>query len=216
MSTDKNYLVNFSEKLIIDPRDLTLSGNSSFLDLARVEEVFGNPFQYELFNLLKDEWQGHRIAICSDDYETMDLLLNERGFEIDRRFEGKYRRLDIELAVPTSLNIHPDEYQRISSDWESFINEYLLINYDRGYFMTLDRRLLRLNENIMPYFHFAQVKNAYEQDNTWVGQCIGIEAIDSSTIESRYFIEMYRMIGDMTLCELIGNGAEQTYTEVWV
>lgn len=216
MSIEKNYLVNFSKKLIIDPSDLTFSATSSFRDIALVDEELGNPFQYEFFNLLKNEWKADRIGFSSDRCDTLDYLLNEKVFKFDLRFKDKYFRMEAAPLSKMMNTIHPSEFTKIRKKWEAFINEFILINYDRGYFMTLDRRLLRLNGGLMPYFHFAQAKNAPYQTNSWVGDAIGLETIESRVVESVNYIEMYRMAGEITLCELLEDDAEKTYTETWV
>lgn len=197
-----NLLVNLDKKLIIEPAKLIHSGESSIFGISFVHPHFGNPFQYELFHLLMDEWKGDRIAVVEDSKDAKDYLLNQEGYTYHRKYKYKLEcRTRRENGIQI-ITIPPTEANRLKKRWEKFVNQYVLINYDSHLFMTIDQRLFRMKNNLMPYFILAQAEQKSEFDGSWAGNRIGVEPIDTATFDSQDYIEMFRMVGDKTACRL--------------
>lgn len=197
-----NLLVNLDKKRIIEPAKLILSGESSIMEISFVHPRFGNLFQYELFHLLMDEWKGDRIALVEDTQNAKDYLLEKEGYTYHRKYKHKIeRRIRQENGVNV-ITIPPAEANRLNKRWEKFVNRYILINYDSHLFMTIDKRLFSMQNYLMPYFILAQAEKKDENVGSWAGDRIGVEPIDTTTINSLDYFEMFRMVGDKTVCRL--------------
>ena len=190
------------KKCIMEPTKLNLSGESSIMEISFVHPHFGNPFQYELFHLLMDEWKGDRIALVEDSQNAKEYLIEQEEYTYHRKYKHKLeRRIRIENGIQI-ITIPPAEANRLKKRWEKFVNQYVLINYDSHLFMTIDQRLFRMKNNLMPYFILAQAEQKSEFDGSWAGERIGVEPIDTATFDSQDYIEMFRMVGDKTACRL--------------
>lgn len=198
---EHHLLLNMDKKKIMEPGKLTFSGGSSFIDLALVHPEMGNPFQYELFQLLGEEWRGDHCTLIQDTEEVRDFLLHEEGYEYYEEYRYMVSRIVRKEGEVTIVSLHPTETHRLKKNWKKFINQYVLINYDSHLFMTIDRRLFRRTKNLMPYFFLAQVENS-ESNSSWAGHRIGIEPLDTATFDSLDYFEMFRMVGDKSACQL--------------
>ncbi|MFL2100256.1 hypothetical protein [Desemzia sp. FAM 23991] len=196
-------LVNLDKKCILEPAKLILSGESNVMAISFVHPRFGNPFQYELFHLLMDEWKGDRIAVVEDSKNAKEYLIEQEGYTYHRKYKHKIeRRVRKENGIHL-ITIPPAEANRIQKRWEKFMNQYVLINYDSHLFMTIDQRLFRMKNNLMPYFILAQAEQKSEfEEGSWAGNRIGVERIDTPTFDSLDYFEMFRMVGDKTACRL--------------
>lgn len=197
-----NLLVNLDKKLIIEPAKLILSGKSSIMEISFVHPQFGNSFQYELFHLLMDEWKGDRIALVEDSQNAKEYLIEQEGYTYHRKYKQKLeRRIRHENGI-NIITIPPLEAKKLKKRWDKFVNQYVLINYDSHLFMTIDQRLFKLKNNLMPYFILAQAEQKSEFDGSWAGNRIGVEPIDTATFDGQDYFEMFRMVGDKTACRL--------------
>jgi len=206
-----NLLLNMDKKKIMDPAILTLSGKSSIEDIAFVHPQWGNPFQYELFRLLMDEWKGDKITLIKDSQEMRDFLVKQDDYEFHRDYKQRLRR---EVRKENGIHIisfDQKEVDRLRKTWERFINQFVLINYDSHLFMTIDRRLFKRTKSLMPYFFLAQAEERDESNGSWSGDRIGIEPIGTSTFDSMDYFEMFRMIGDKSACQLGVEDIERRY-----
>ncbi|MBM6614364.1 hypothetical protein JTF06_05620 [Desemzia sp. RIT804] len=195
-------LVNLDKKCILEPAKLILSGESSIMEISFIHPRFGNPFQYELFHLLMDEWKGDRIAIVEDSPDATEYLLEQEGYIYHRKYKQKINhRIRKENGI-NIITIPPSEANKLKKRWEKFVNQYVLINYDSHLFMTIDQRLFKLKNNLMPYFILAQAEQKSEFNGSWAGNRIGVEPIDTATFDSLDYFEMFRMVGNKTACRL--------------
>lgn len=194
-------LVNMDKKCILEPAKLILSGESNVVAISFVHPRFGNPFQYELFHLLMDEWKGDRIAVVEDSKDAKEYLIDQEGYTYHQKYKHKIeRRVRKENGIHL-ITIPPAEANRLQKRWEKFVNQYVLINYDSHLFMTIDQRLFKLKNNLMPYFILAQTEVKIE-NGSWAGNRIGVEPIDTATFDSMDYFEMFRMVGNKTACRL--------------
>lgn len=207
----KNLLVNIDKKIIMEPNKLILSGGNTMFELSFVHPQMGNPFQYELFHLLMDEWKGDRITLTEDTKETRKYLTEEEGCTYRRKLNQTVKCRTREEGGFNIVTIPPAEGKRLIRKWEKFVNQYVLINYDLQLFMTIDKRLFRSKKSMMPYFCLAQAEEMKDSSGSWAGHRIGVEPIDSPTLDSIEYIEMFRMIGDKSLCRLEVEMMEELY-----
>lgn len=206
-----NLLINLDKKKIIDPKALTLSCQSGLFDIAFVHPELGNPFQYEVFKLLMDEWKGDRITLVFDTQDAREYLIQHENYSYFHANKHKLQRRAKQASGGTIINIHPAEARRLKKRWSEFINQYVIINYDSGLFMTLDKRLLKLTQSQMPYFLLLQAENKQDSEGSWSGNRVGIEKIDTATLDSTEYLEMFRMIGDRTACSIGREEMERRY-----
>lgn len=197
-----NLVVNLDKKKIMDPRNLTYSGESSTLDLAIAIEKFGNPFQLEFFHLLMDEWKGDRITLVEDSQEARDYLVQVEKYTYHTKFQYKLRRRVRRSGRLVNIQIEPKEHLCWKRRWDEFINQYVLINYDVNLFMTIDKRLFKQTRMFMPYFHLAKAEEKSEQGGSWSAHRIGVEPIGTPTLEKDVYYEMFRLIGDQSAIKL--------------
>lgn len=206
-----NLLINLDKKQIIDPKALTLSCQSGLFDIAFVHPQFGNPFQYEVFKLLMDDWKGDRITLVFDTQEAREYLIQNEDYSYFHTNKKKLQRRAKQASGGTYIEIHPAESRRLKKRWSEFINQYVIINYDSGLFMTLDKRLLKLTQSQMPYFLLLQAENKQDSEGSWSGHRVGVEKIDTATLDSSEYLEMFRMIGDRTACSIGREEMERQY-----
>lgn len=207
----ENLLINLDKKKIMEPARLTFTGRSEVTDISWVHPQWGNPFQYEFFHLLKKEWKGDKIALVHDSPEMRDYLTEQNEYMYFRRNKQKVQK---ELRTENGIEIislEQVEVNRIKKNWNRFINQYVLINYDSHLFMTIDRRLFKRTSHYMPYFVLAQAEDKSDTGGSWAGDRIGIEPIDTPTFDSNDYFEMFRMIGDKSACQLGVEEYERRY-----
>lgn len=197
-----HILVNVDKKQIMEPAVLTFSGESSLFDIAFTHPQLGNLFQQEFFHLLMDEWKGDRITLVQDSQASRDYLTNQEGYEYRQEYKYKMRREVRKEGGVMVMSFYPYEIKELKKDWKQFINQYVLINYDARLFMTMDQRLLKRTKNFMPYFVLAQAEERSESNGSWAGDCIGVESIDTSTFDDPDYVEMFRMVGNKSVCQL--------------
>lgn len=198
----ETLLVNMDKKCIIEPKGLILSGGSSLYEISFVHPQFGNPFQYEVFHLLMNEWKGDRLAIVEDSQDAREYLVEQEEYTFHRAYKYKLKRKTFKKDGINRITIPPAEARRLIARWEKFVNRYVIINYDSHLFMTIDQRLFRMKKHLMPYFVLGQMEDNDEDRGSWAGNRVGIEPIDTATFDSLDYIEMFRMIGDKTACAL--------------
>lgn len=199
---EERLLVNMDKKLIMEPAGLTFSGKSRIYDISIVHPELGNPFQYELFHLLKDDWNNNKIALVVDSPEMRDYLTKQEGYDYFKDYKQSFARdISIQNGIHI-ISVGPSEEKRWKRKWKQFTNQFVLINYDSHLFMTIDRRLFRRTKNLMPYFSLAQGEDRTDSNGSWAGDRIGIEPIDTPTFDSLDYFEMFRMIGDKSACRL--------------
>lgn len=198
----ETLLVNMDKKSIIEPAKLILSGGSSLHEISFVHPQLGNPFQYEVFHLLMNEWKGDRIAVVEDSQDAREYLVEQEGYTFHRAYRHKLTRKTLKKDGINRITIPPAEANRLIKRWKKFVNQYVLINYDSHLFITIDQRLFRMRKYLMPYFALAQAEDKTDNKGSWAGDRVGIEPIDTPTFDSLDYIEMFRMIGDKTACRL--------------
>lgn len=209
MTEKGNLLLNLDKKKIIDPADLVFVGNSSLYLLAFVHEEFGNPFQYELFHLLMNQWRGDRITLVQDTEEARSYLTQEEKFTYHRNYKYKLRRRIIKEGIVTRVTIEPKEMKRWARRWQAFINQYVLVNYDSHLFITLDKRLYKQTQQMTPYFVLASAENRKESGGSWSTHRIGVEPIGTETFDAGDYFEMFRLIGNQSAIRLSKEDSER-------
>lgn len=199
----KKLLLNLDKREIMEPKRLTLSGDSKIGDIAMIHPRWGNPFQYEVFQLLMKKWKGDRLALVEDTHEMRDYLIQHERYTYYRNYKHKFRReIRKESDWISVISLDQTEVNRMQKRWGEFVNKYVLINYDHHLFMTLDQRLFKRTKNFMPYFVLAQTAEMAESIGSWAGTRVGIEPLATPTIDSLDYVEMFRMIGDKSVCQL--------------
>lgn len=197
---DEMLVVNLDKKLIMDPRNFTLSKGNTLFEISFIHPRWGNPFQYEFFNLLKEKWKGDRIALFHDTDEAREYLTEQEGFRFFHSIKKLNRVVRKEKGVQR-ITVTPKEAERLTKRWSEFVNQYVLINYDMHLFMTIDKRLFKRTKDIMPYFPLG-VAEEDMADSCWAGSRLGIEPIGTDTLNQDMYFEMFRMIGDKSACQL--------------
>lgn len=198
--TQEYLVVNMDKKVIMEPGRVTFSGGNSLSDMALTHPEVGNPFQYEFFHLLMDQWKGNRFTLFQDTEEVRDYFETEEGYTYYQDYRPTAPRVVQKEKGYTAVSFHPSETKRLKKNWRKFINQYVLINYDSQLFMTIDQRLYRRTKNLMPFFVLARFEEN-ESNGSWAGQRVGIEPIGTPTLDDYEYVEMFRMIGDKSICQ---------------
>lgn len=211
IDNQERLLVNLNKKIIMEPAGLTFSGKSTIEDITIVHPELGNPFQYELFQLLMADWKGDKIALVVDSLEMRDYLTQQEDYEY---FQGYKQRLRREVHIKGEIHvisIPPSEAKRLKKKWKKFVNHFVFINYDSHLFMTIDQRLFRRTKNLLPYFVLAQAEERNDSNGRWAGDRIGIESIGTPTFDNQDYFEIFRMIGDKSAIRLEKEDFERRY-----
>ena len=211
IDNQERLLVNLDKKIIMEPARLTFSGKSTIEDITIVHPELGSPFQYELFQLLKADWKGNKIALVVDSLEMREYLTQQEGYDFFQGYKQKLRREVLIKDEIHVISIPPSEAKRFKMKWKQFVNQFVLINYDSHLFMTIDQRLFRRTKNLLPYFVLAQAEERNDSNGSWAGDRIGIESIGTSTFDSQDYFEMFRMIGDKSVIRLGKEDFERRY-----